>query len=245
MKRNRWKRLGDFVLGKGFYIVLFLCVAAMGISGYYLIRSVSGSGETTDQAVTGNPTVVLPDSSAQTAPKAETPSPSEQDAPAKQSAVPEQKDDPEALPQQQAQDQTRDVVYTWPVKGELLRDFAVETLSYDVTMGDWRTHAGVDIAAEVGRKVWAAGEGTVSQVFDDPMMGVTVVIEHPDGVTSTYSNLAADPLVAVGDTVDTGTEIGAVGETALAESAMDPHLHLEMAKEGSALDPVTLLPEQM
>lgn len=245
MKRNRWKRLGDFVLGKGFYIVLFLCVAAMGISGYYLIRSVSGSGETTDQAVTGNPTVVLPDSSAQTAPKAQTPSPSEQDAPAKQSAVPEQKDDPEALPQQQAQDQTRDVVYTWPVKGELLRDFAVETLSYDVTMGDWRTHAGVDIAAEVGRKVWAAGEGTVSQVFDDPMMGVTVVIEHPDGVTSTYSNLAADPLVAVGDTVDTGTEIGAVGETALAESAMDPHLHLEMAKEGSALDPVTLLPEQM
>ena len=70
MNQNRWKKLGDFLLGKGFYIVLFLCVAAMGISGYYLVRSVSG-GETEDQAVTGNPTVVLPDSSAQTAPKAE------------------------------------------------------------------------------------------------------------------------------------------------------------------------------
>lgn len=240
MKRNRWKQLGDFVLGKGFYIVLFLCVAAMGISGYYLIRSVSGSGETTDQTVTGNPTVVLPDSSAQTAPKAEVPTKKTE-----QSTVQEQKDDPEALPQQQAQDQTRDVVYTWPVKGQLLRDFAVETLSYDQTMGDWRTHAGVDIAAEVGRKVLAAGEGTVSQVYDDPMMGVTVVIEHPDGVTSTYCNLAADPFVAVGDTVDTGTEIGTVGETAIAESAMEPHLHLEMTKEGAALDPVTLLPEQL
>ena len=43
MKRNRLEKLGDFVLGKGFYIVLFLCVAAIGISGYYLIRSVSGS----------------------------------------------------------------------------------------------------------------------------------------------------------------------------------------------------------
>lgn len=244
MRRNRWKQLADFVLGKGFYIVLFLCVAALGISGYYLIRSVSGSGETPDQTVTGNPTVVLPDSSAQTAPKAE--APSEQKTPTKQSAVPEQKDDPEALPQQQqAQDQTRDVVYTWPVKGELLRGFAVETLSYDQTMGDWRTHAGVDIAAEVGRKVWAAGDGTVSQVYDDPMMGVTVVIEHPDGVVSTYSNLAADPLVAVGDTVETGTEIGAVGDTAIAESAMEPHLHLEMSKEGAALDPVTLLPDQI
>lgn len=242
MNQNRWKKLGDFVLGKGFYIVLFLCVAALGISGYYLVRSVSGSGETADQTVTGNPTVVLPDSSAQTGPKAEEPV---EQTPAKQSTVQEEKDDPEAQPQPQAQDQTRDVVYTWPVKGQLLRDFAVETLSYDQTMGDWRTHAGVDIAAEVGRKVLAAGEGTVSQVYDDPMMGVTVVIEHPDGVTSTYCNLAADPLVAVGDAVDTGTEIGAVGDTAMAESAMDPHLHLEMTKEGASLDPVTLLPEQL
>ena len=55
MNQNRWKKLGDFLLGKGFYIVLFLCVAAMGISGYYLIRSVSGSGKIDDQAVTGNP----------------------------------------------------------------------------------------------------------------------------------------------------------------------------------------------
>lgn len=243
MNQNRWKKLGDFLLGKGFYIVLFLCVAAMGISGYYLIRSVSGSGEIDDQAVTGNPTVVLPDSSAQTPPKAQTPA---EKTPEKQSAVQEEKDDPEALPQTQAQDQTtRDVVYTWPVKGQVLRDFAVETLSYDQTMGDWRTHAGVDIAAEVGRKVWAAGEGTVSEVYEDPMMGVTVVIEHPDGVISTYSNLAADPRVAVGDTVDTGAEIGAVGETAIAESAMEPHLHLEMTKEGAALDPVTLLPDQL
>ena len=39
MKRNRLEKLGDFVLGKGFYIVLFLCVAAIGISGYYLFSS--------------------------------------------------------------------------------------------------------------------------------------------------------------------------------------------------------------
>ena len=40
--RGFWKKLGDFALGKGFYIVLFLCVAAIGISGYYLIRTVTG-----------------------------------------------------------------------------------------------------------------------------------------------------------------------------------------------------------
>lgn len=41
MKRTVFQKLGDFVLGKGFYIVLFLCVATIGISGYYLVRTVS------------------------------------------------------------------------------------------------------------------------------------------------------------------------------------------------------------
>ena len=39
--RNILAKVGDFVLGKGFYIVLFLCVATIGISGYYLIRGVN------------------------------------------------------------------------------------------------------------------------------------------------------------------------------------------------------------
>lgn len=67
MKRNLFQKLGDFVLGKGFYIVLFLCVAAIGISGYYLIRTVTG-GSQPSEPVTANPTVTLPDSSAQEAP---------------------------------------------------------------------------------------------------------------------------------------------------------------------------------
>ena len=40
--KEPWKdRIGDFMAGKGFYIVLFLCVAAIGISGYYLFSSLS------------------------------------------------------------------------------------------------------------------------------------------------------------------------------------------------------------
>ena len=64
MKRSLLNKLGDFVLGKGFYIVLFLCVATIGISGYYLVRSVSTDPEGAMEPVTGNPTVVLPDQSA-------------------------------------------------------------------------------------------------------------------------------------------------------------------------------------
>ena len=41
MKKPFHQRVGDFLEGKGFYIVLFLCVAAIGISGYYLFDSLT------------------------------------------------------------------------------------------------------------------------------------------------------------------------------------------------------------
>lgn len=212
MKRNRLEKLGDFVLGKGFYIVLFLCVAAIGISGYYLIRSVSGSEPV------------------------EEPRPE----PEAQPDDPQPKKDAETS----APVQPREVVYTWPVKGQVLRGFTVEALAYDETMGDWRTHGGIDIAAEEGRKVLAAGEGQVAEVYDDAMMGTTVTVLQPDGVTAVYSNLAQGPAVAVGDAVDTGTVLGEVGRTAMAESGLEPHLHLELLADGEPVDPLSYLPEQ-
>ena len=214
MKRNLFQKLGDFVLGKGFYIVLFLCVAAIGISGYYLIRTVTG-GSQPSEPVTANPTVTLPDSSAQ-------------EAPEEVSTQPEHKE----------------VVYTWPVKGQVLRTFTAEVLAYDPTMGDWRTHCGVDIAAEAGLKVLAAGEGQVEEVYSDPMMGTTVTVQQPDGITAVYSNLAEEVAVSVGDAVETGAVLGTVGGTAIAESGMESHLHLELLAEGNHVDPLDYLPEQ-
>ena len=136
MKRNRLEKLGDFVLGKGFYIVLFLCVAAIGISGYYLIRSVSGS-EPAQEPVTANPSVTLPDSSA-VFPGEQSHQPQPTPEPAAQPDDPQPKKDAETA----APAQPREVVYTWPVKGQVLRGFTVEALAYDETMGDWRTHGG-------------------------------------------------------------------------------------------------------
>lgn len=235
MNRNPWTKLGDFVLGKGFYIVLFLCLAAIGISGYYMVRFAGGSQDPA-QSVTGTPKVTLPD-------------PVEQSQGEKPQEQQTQKEDPqpvkEPVEEETAAPETtgdETVVYTWPVKGEVLRGFSVETLAYDQTMGDWRTHSGVDIAAEEGLKVLAPGKGEVTQVYDDPMMGSTVVISHPDGHSSLCANLG-DIQVAVGDRVDTGAIIGVVGGGAMAESAMPSHLHLEMtAEDGGPVDPLTVLP---
>ena len=246
MRRNLLQKLGDFVLGKGFYIVLFLCVAAIGISGYYLIRSVTGGG-TPSEPVTANPSITLPDhsggASSSVQPAEQAPSPSQ--APAVQEDDPQPVKEPvrEEETAAPAPEEPREVVYTWPVKGQILRSFSVETLAYDATMGDWRTHGGIDIAAEPGLKVLAAGEGRVTEVLQDPLMGTTVVVEQPDGVTARYSNLAEETAVAPGDEVDTGSVLGTVGNTAIGESGMEPHLHLELLADGTPADPLDYLPD--
>ncbi|MEA4932380.1 MAG: M23 family metallopeptidase [Lawsonibacter sp.] len=249
--RNMFQKLGDFVLGKGFYIVLFLCVATIGISGYYLIRTMNHPGEAVEPTG-GNASVVLPDSEAN-GPDPEGSLHTGQDITGGQSAqtviphTPEQPDDPASVKQTEAESGQAPkpiaVVFTWPVKGEILRDFSVETLSPDPTLGDWRTHGALDIAAAMGVEVLAMGAGTVTEVYEDGLMGTTVVIDHGNGLSTTYCNLAGQPTVEPGDTVETGTIIGAVGDTAIAESGLASHLHLEAWLNGELVDPVDYLPK--
>ena len=119
--------------------------------------------------------------------------------------------------------------------------FSMEELVYNATLGDWRTHDGVDIAAEAGTSVLAASSGTVLSVEEDPLMGTTVVLEHAGGYQTTYANLQAEPQVAVGDTVSAGQIIGAVGDTAAAEASQGPHLHFSVTKDGEPVDPQEFL----
>ena len=259
------RKLGDFVLGKGFYIVLFLCVATIGISGYYLIRTMTGGGGEAEPAA-GNASVVLPDKETGTPPsgggaashQTPDPKPSQTTDPAqttKPSPEPArtqpdssgQPDDPEPVKRPVQGEETKPpvaVVYTWPVKGSVLRDFSIETLALDPTLGDWRTHGGLDISAEMGTQVLAMGAGTVTQVYEDGLMGTTVAIDHGNGLETVYCGLAGQPTVSVGDAVETGSVIGAVGGSAIAESGMDSHLHLEAVFQGDRVNPMDYLPEK-
>ena len=133
--------------------------------------------------------------------------------------------------------QTMSEVFTWPVQGSVLRDFSVETLSLDPTLGDWRTHGGLDIAADLGIKVIAISAGTVEQVYTDGLMGTTVVVDHGGGLCSWYCNLEEDTAVQAGDTVEIGTVLGSVGSSAIAEVGVEPHLHLETILNGQPVDP--------
>ena len=126
---------------------------------------------------------------------------------------------------------------TQPVSGRVLNGYSGDELVYSKTLGDWRTHNGIDIQASEGDSVRTAAGGTVLSVKDDELMGTTVVIQHGGGYTTQYSCLQKDPPVQEGDQVAAGDVIGLVGSTASAEGSMGPHLHFSVSKDGQVIDP--------
>lgn len=126
-----------------------------------------------------------------------------------------------------------------PVAGYISREFSADELLYTPTMNDFRTHDGIDIAADIGSPVCAFADGIVADVYNDPFMGTTVVIKHSGGLVSSYSNLSSElpQGITVGAAVKVGDTIGGVGETAIVESAEVPHVHFEIYKDELCVNP--------
>ncbi len=130
-----------------------------------------------------------------------------------------------------------------PISGMGMKGHCVDVPVYSATMEDYRTHCGVDIAAPMGAAVRAAAAGTVSEIWEDPMMGSCISITHSGGAQSVYRNLASGYAEGVepGAVVAAGDVIGAVGESALSEIAEESHLHYELYVDGIAVDPADFM----
>lgn len=246
MNNKNKKTAANFMAGKGLYIVLFLCVSAIGISGYFLADSLFSRDETAITAVA--PLGEKEEAPAESVPAEngeESKAPQEtQTASGQEDAVTVMADADDLNAQAAAAAaEAAGSIRIWPLSGAMSKGHSTETLVYSKTTDDWRTHAGVDLQGYLGEPVMAVTAGTVSDIYDDELYGTTVVITHADSVSTHYSNLAVVPTVTVGQEVAAGDVIGAVGDTALLECADEPHLHLEVFKEGIAMDPEEYIEE--
>lgn len=129
--------------------------------------------------------------------------------------------------------------FSAPCDGSVTGAYSGTVPVFSLTMEDWRTHGGVDIAAEIGSDVKAAADGVIKEVWRDPMMGTCVSVEHSGGAVTVYKNLAEElpDNTEAGAFVSAGDVIACVGESALEEIAQEGHLHFEMTVNGSAVDP--------
>lgn len=97
-------------------------------------------------------------------------------------------------------------------------------------------HTGLDFAAPAGTPVVASAGGRVTRAGHAGPYGRLVVVDH--GGMSTYYAHLSSVSVAVGDTVEAGQRLGAVGATG---NATGPHLHFEVRSSGEPRDPEVFL----
>lgn len=139
------------------------------------------------------------------------------------------------------QEVQKELKFQAPVSGEIIKDFAMDTLIYSNTLEEWTTHSGIDIRADKTTVVVSAESGTIESIKTDPRYGLTVTIIHDNGFKTIYSNLLTTEFVTEGERVEKGQTIGTVGETSSFEIADESHLHFEMYKDGVAVNPTIYL----
>lgn len=210
--------------GKGYYIALVLCAAAIGITSYVTRPNKDKQPDTPP---------LLQAESTETASSQQT-----QALEALATEAPEESPVPSSAPQQTQPEKLRTAP---PLSGSVTTLYAMDSLSYNETTRDWRVHNGVDYPGELGDPVSAAADGTVISVREDDSLGTTVVLRHTGGYETTYQGLEESVPVQLGDKVVLGQTIGSVGATTLTESAIGPHVHFSVAYQDMPMDPADFL----
>lgn len=232
-RKWRWKqfklRSAIFLRRNGLYVALTVCLAILGATAALIFSGADDEPNGTQVDLSKNQT--LNDAISTTQPSAtplRTPNPGARPTPAPMN---------DFTPAPTSEPVRTSLTITPPVNGGVIRVYAMDSLIYSKTLDQWMTHCGVDIAAAKGSEVYAVMEGTVENVYDDDMLGTTVIIAHTNGMKSVYSNLKPQPPVEQGAHVNSREIIGYIGDSAISECAEQSHLHFELYADGAPVNP--------
>lgn len=125
--------------------------------------------------------------------------------------------------------------FDWPLRGVITSGFGRRYNPFVRHMTNY--HKGIDIGAPMGQSFKAARDGVV--IFSGRMGGYgnAIFVRHTNGYVSVYAHNMKN-LVAVGDVVKRGQELGLVGRTG---SATGPHLHFEVRQRRQPINPIGAL----
>ncbi len=150
-------------------------------------------------------------------------------------------DDPTMNPEDDPSSPVVNVVkFIMPVNTTEYTDYS-ETLVWSSTLNRFSTHTAMDFFAEEGAEVFAVYDGVVESVKTTLLDGVTIVIDHENGLKTVYNSLADGDKVTVGQSVLQGDVIGAVSITNRQEYKDGAHLHFEAYENGMSINPLNYL----
>lgn len=251
---KKWFKKTSKVFDKeGFYIVLFVCLCIVAVAAVLISRR---NAELAKNALHGNNETQYtePDNSKEVVENTE--GDDEEVAPVVNTPVENKEPSSDNNNSENNGGNTaaeKDVWLKMPVEGEITKEFSKDVIVESLTLGQWETHEGIDIACDIGTPIKAAADGKVVEVRTEDNTidsilktgyGISVIIEHSNGLRTVYSNLAETMTdedgnvvsaikVKTGDTVKCGDVIGYAGDTAEREmvSIEGSHLHFVVLKE--------------
>ena len=221
---NVFAKIGAIIKKNAYYIVLFLCVAAIGtlvslslIQEETFVPNPDNSGDTIIETPDDNN-----DNSGDTV------------EPGGDSGVNGGTNTPSA---------PVIITFATPVADAYVeQDYTDSAIVWQPTLSQYQTHLGIDFVATGGSAVNSAYTGTVEEVGENLLDGKYVVISHGDGLSTVYMCLQ-DVMVSIGDEVATGEQIGTVGNSGIKEYKSGEHLHFEVRQDGVCINPYTYLTE--
>lgn len=131
--------------------------------------------------------------------------------------------------------------YTLPLGSEILRDYSGDAPKYNATLGDWRTHNGIDFKGTDGEPVKAVAYGVIKNIYEDTLLGTVVEIDHGNGMLARYCGFNKDTLeIKKGNKVESGGLLGYLGTVPFEKDDL-PHLHFEVIYNGKNVEPMEVL----
>lgn len=138
------------------------------------------------------------------------------------------------------------VTYPYPSNAKILTyyfdvedDLDTQSKSVVYYEGKYYSSKGIDVAVDnTDFMVTASASGVVKSKTNDPVYGLTVLIECPNNTVFSYSSLSASPL-KVGDKVKKGDLVGSAGECAFGSNLKTKHLHFEVFYKEKNINPLS------
>lgn len=204
-------KAGTFLKKNGIYIVMALCILAIGFS--IIFMSLPSS-----ESLNHNPDVDVstpndPDNNGQVS----------------------NPDDNQGNPVDKI------ITFIMPVESPTSIGEYSETMVWSSTLSRYAVHMAIDFFAPEGTDVVAVYDGRVESVTNSLLHGYTVTIDHGNGLKTVYNSLADGDLVSEGQVVKAGDVIGQVSVTNRQEYKSGAHLHFEVFEKGESIDPAKYL----
>ena len=238
MKKTQQKTAG-FFKRNAMYIILALCILAIGLATtFMLVKQSQESSLNVDDLPTINDPI-NPDQ-----PVVDPSNPTDPDEPVVDPSNPTDPDEPVVDPSNPTDPDEpveQPLTFLMPVAEATSIIEYSDTLVFNSTLNRFSVHYAVDFFAPEGTTVCAVADGKVVNVENSILTGITVTIDHGEGLYSIYNSLSDVELIENGTTVYKGQKIGEVSTTNRQEYKAGAHLHFEMKEGDLLIDPAKYL----